>query len=162
MYKASSGDTHFILRTNYGGSVWQEDVKYYDVSYIGSGVSVKIPFFADCYGWFDGGAHIFDYKVYTDCPFIADPPEIAEGEFQEYEQRDIDTESGNLAGEFDLGDVKWLAEEDSDEIKEIIQQTVYDGMTYVSDTECIFTTNYGEMTFDEFWNYAAVRLAEIY
>lgn len=165
IYKDDNDKIHFLSMEHYAGSISEEDVVYYDVTYDDSGAVVKIPFCAMANGWFDGGAHLFDYQVYTDCKYFT--PAV--------KNRNYDLSEGSFVGAYDTFDV-WGIEsyndlsKAGDEIKEIIEQSVFDGLTYVSDPEWFHGLSkydekeYGRLpfSFNEFWEYSFAAIAEIY
>lgn len=164
LYSDAEENIHFISVENYSGALWQEDSAYYDVAYNGSNADVKIPFCTKMYDWFDGGAHVFEHKVYTDCGYFSPAVDF----------RNFDISEGNFWGIYDYVDARYIEKYNdlsdvSDEIKEIIEQSVFDGLTYVSDMEKFYhqegRTEEGklkDLTFDEFWESASPVLAEYY
>lgn len=161
MYKDENDTVHFILQANYTGSVWQCNHAYFDITRD----SIKMPFYIDVHGWFDGGAHIFDDNIYKNCEVV---PYVEE--FGGY--RNFDIEKAEFIGKYDALDIRKAFEDgESNEVSEIIQKEVFGGMTYLSDvTDIYFGSSYNgdtkryeiEWDFEEFWQEAAPKLAEVY
>ena len=155
MYKDENETLHFILKANYTGSVWQCNHAYFDITHD----SIKMPLYVDVHGWFDRGAHIFDDNIYKNCeivPYVKD--------FGGY--RNFDIEKAELIGKYDPKDIlKAFEEDENNEVSEIIQKEVFEGLTYISDVTNIYTgSSYHDdfEDFDGFWQEAAPKLAEIY
>ena len=158
LYKDENETVHFILQANYGGSVWQCNHAYFDITHD----SIKMPFYVDIQGWFDNGAHIFDDNIYKNCEVVP-----YEEEFGGW--RNFDREKAEFIGKYDAIDIrKALEEGESNEVSEIIQKEVFEGLTYVSDVEELYgdsgyTAGYATAwDFEYFWQEAAPKLAEIY
>ena len=159
LYTDEDGKTHFILENIYSSmSSSEEDRAIFDISYD----ELKQPFFADVYSWFDNGAHIFEYDLYKNCEIVPDA-EVFDG------WRNFDSEKAEYIGRYDLFDVlKAFDNREENEVREIIQKEVYEGLTYVSDVEELYsnsgyTAGYATAwDFEYFWQEAAPKLAEIY
>ena len=154
LYTDEDGKTHFILENFYSSlSSSEEDHTIFDISYD----ELKQPFFADVYDWYNGGAHVFEYDLYKNCEIVPDA-EVFDG------WRNFDPEKAEYIGRYDVGDVNHaFYEHEENEIREIIQKEVYEGMTYVSDVEEFYKGSYKDFEdFDGFWQEAAPKLAEIY
>ena len=136
------------------------DNAYFDITYD----SIKMPIYAKVYDWYDGGAHLFDFDIYKNC-------EVAPLDFQDSLAgwRNFDPEKAEYIGRYDWDDV-WdvFEKQEENEIKEIIQKEVYEGLTYISDVEGLYsdsgyTSGYNtDWDFEYFWQEAAPKLAEIY
>lgn len=152
LYTDENGVVHYIFWSDYAGSIWEENYAYFDITYD----SIKIPFYVDVHGWFDGGAHVFDDNIYKNCEFVPTNDRL----------RNFDSEKAELVGTFEYKDILAAFEDgESNEVSEIIQKEVFEGMTYFSDsTHIYFGSSYTDdfEDFDGFWNGAAPALAEIY
>lgn len=152
LYTDENGVVHYIFRSDYVGSIWEGNHAYFDITYD----SIKIPFYVDVHGWFDGGAHVFDYNIYKNCEFVP----------TNEMNRNFDAEKAELVGTFEYEDILAFFEDgESNEISEIVQKEVFEGMTYLSDiTNIYFGSSYSDdfEDFDGFWSVAAPVLAEIY
>lgn len=152
LYTDENGVVHYIFWSDYVGSIWEGNYAYFDITY----GSIKIPFYVDVHGWFDGGAHVFDYNIYKNCEFVP----------TNEMNRNFDSEKAELVGTFEYKDIHAAFEDgESNEVSEIIQKEVFEGMTYFSDiTDIYFGSSYNDdfEDFDGFWNKAAPKLAEIY
>lgn len=157
LYKDENGTVHLIRKEGYAGGTYQMDGAYFDITYD----SIKMPFYAKMYDWYDGGAHLFDFDIYKNC-------EVAPLDFQDDGAgwRNFDPEKAEYIGRYDLDDVwKALDGGENNEISNIIQKEVFDGMTYISDVEEIYegsTFHEDFEDFDSFWQQAAPKLAEVY
>lgn len=159
LYTDSNGVSHFILENIYSStSSGEEDRAIFDIAY----VELKQPFFADVYEWYDGGAHMFEYDLYKNCEIVPDA-KVFDG------RRNFDSEKAEYIGRYDIGDVNHafiLSEEN--EVREIINKEVYEGLTYVSDIEELYrdsgyNSDYGiAWEFEYFWQDAAPILAKVY
>ena len=166
LYKDEEDKTHFISREDYSGFTYEMDIVYYDIAYDDSGAELKIPFCAEMYDWFDGGAHIFEYKIYTDCGYFSPAVDF----------RNFDVSVGTYEGIFDDISVIRVVKnidngvyDDSYEVSGLIKESVFDGLTHVSDIELFFhqegRTEEGKLKnliFYEFWESASPVLAEYY
>lgn len=159
LYADGNGGTHFILENGYGSTSSSEmDYAIFDIAYD----KLKQPLFADVYDWYDGGAHIFEYDLYKNCEIVPDA-KVLDGE------RCFSSDKAEYIGRYDLLDT-WDAFEkhDENEIMEIIQKEVYEGLTYISDIEEIYGKS-GRTAddsvlweFEYFWQETAPILEEIY
>lgn len=159
LYADRDGGTHFILENGYGSTSSSEmDYAVFDITYD----ELKQPLFADVYDWYDGGAHMFEYDLYKNCEIVPDA-KVLDGE------RCFSSDKAEYIGRYDLLDT-WDAFEkrDENEIMAIIQKEVYEGLTYISDIEEIYSDS-GRTAddsvlweFEYFWQDAAPVLAEIY
>lgn len=160
LYKDESGTLHLIFAEAYTGGIGGDDDAYFDITYD----NAKMPFYAkECY-WYEDGEHHFVYDLYKDC-------ECAQLDFiNDFSGwRNFDPEKSEYIGRFDafcFWDAVGYGE--SNDISEIIQKEVYEGMTYVSDIEEIYQSMiYSENDnmapdFENFWQEAAPKLAEVY
>lgn len=158
LYTDTDENVHFILANGYSTWISTYDYDFFDITYD----SIKIPFYADDYQYHDDVGHVYKYDIYTNCEVV---PNIET--FKGW--RNFDTEKAEYIGRFDPDCVlDALDNGESNEISEIIQKEVYEDMTYVSDIEMIcessFLTakNRLEWDFEEFWQEAAPKLAEVY
>lgn len=160
LYKDESGTVHLIRKEGYAGGIGENDTAYFDITYD----SIKMPIYVKEYDWYDGGAHVVDYDLYKNCEFAPlDYINIFSG------WRNFDSEKAEYIGRYDWDDVcNAMDKGEQNEISEIIQKEVYDGLTYVSDVEEIYeNSGYDEnyrivWDFDELWQQAAPMLAEEY
>ena len=153
LYKDENGTVHLILKQGYAGEL---DTAYFDIAYD----SIKMPIYAKEYDWYDGGAHLLAYDLYKNCEFA---PLNFINDFSGW--RNFDPEKAEYIGRFDTGCVWDAIEYDkSNEISEIIQKEVYENMTCVSDIEMIYEFKHYNIIwdFEDFWQEAAPKLAEVY
>lgn len=159
LYTDEDGKTHFIIENIYSSmSSSEEDRAIFDIAYD----ELKQPFFADVYDWYDGGAHIFEYDLYKNCEIVPDA-KVFDG------WRNFNSERAEYIGRYDLFDV-WDAfdKQEENEVREIIQNEVYEGMTYVSDIEELYKDsgyNSGYRVawdFEYFWQGVVPKLVEVY
>lgn len=159
LYADGNGETHFILENSYASSSSSEmDYAVFDITHDG----FKQPIFADVYDWYDGGAHVFEYDLYKNCEIVPDA-EVFDG------KRCFSSDKAEYIGRYDLFDtVRAFDKHEENEIREIIQKEVYEGLTYVSDIEELYSdswfTSDRDTAWDSeyFWQGAAPVLAEIY
>ncbi|MCM1381537.1 MAG: hypothetical protein NC192_06320 [Muribaculaceae bacterium] len=156
LYTDENNVVHRIFWSDYAGSVWEENYAYFDITYD----SIEMPFYVYVHDWFDGGAHVFDCNIYKNCEVVP----------TNEMKRNFDPEKAELVGTFEHEDI-YAAFNDGEEneVSEIIQKEVFEGMTFVSQaTDVYFGSLYEKENhgltwdFDYFWQTAAPALAEIY
>lgn len=159
LYKDNYEKTHVIMENGYGSmSLSEQDYAVFNIAYD----ELKQPLFADVYDWYNGGAHIHEYDLYKNCEIVPDA-KVFDG------WRNFDPEKAEYIGRYDLTDV-WKAfdKQEENEIREIIQKEVYEGMTYISDMEELYSdSGYTADSdtawdFEYFWQGAAPILSEVY
>ena len=157
LYKDENGTVHLILKEGYAGGIGELDTAYFDIAYD----SIKMPIYVNEYDWYDGGAHLLAYDLYKNCEFA---PLDFINDFSGW--RNFDPEKAEYIGRFDTDDVSDAFNKgESNEISDIVQKEVYEGLTYVSDVEEIYegsALHKDFEDFDGFWQEAAPKLAEIY
>ncbi|MDE6132342.1 MAG: hypothetical protein K2G04_03060 [Oscillospiraceae bacterium] len=155
LYADTDGKVHFILKNGYASFNSSLDYAFFDITHD----SIKMPFYADDYQYHNDLGHVFEYNIYKNC-------EVVPNFEHSYNWRNFDPEKAEYIGRFD--DECFLDAINngkSNEISEIIQKEVFDGLTYISDVEEIYS---GAMhvndfeDFDGFWEKAAPKLAEVY
>ncbi|MDE6594688.1 MAG: hypothetical protein K2K44_01605, partial [Oscillospiraceae bacterium] len=122
---------------------------------------IKMPIYVKEYDWYDGGAHLLAYDLYKNCEFA---PLDFINDFSGW--RNFDSEKAEYIGRFDTDDVSdAFYKGESNEISDIVQKEVFEGLTYVSDIEEIYkgsALHEDFKDFDGFWQEAAPKLAEVY
>lgn len=155
-YTDLTGITHYIIRSDYWNSSDIFHTAYFDLTYNENGVSLTVPFVALPDTWYDGGEFKSEYSVYTDSSYdISD--------VYQYKSYGFKSSEDNYLGNYSIHDISYddNGETDSGEIKDIIQKSVFDGLTYICDAEpFILESKYAD--FDEFWDNAAPVIAEKY
>lgn len=159
LYKDNDEKTHVIIENGYAStSLSEQDYAVFNIAYD----ELKQPLFANVYDWYNGGAHIHEYDLYKNCEIVPDA-KVFDG------WRNFDSEKAEYIGRYDLSDV-WQAfeKQEENEVSEIIQKEVYEGLTYISDMEELYrdsgyTADYDtSWDFEYFWQGAAPTLAEVY
>lgn len=159
LYKDNDEKIHVIMENGYGStSLSEQDYAVFNIAYD----ELKQPLFADVYDWYNGGAHIHEYDLYKNCEIVPDA-KVFDG------WRNFDSEKAEYIGRYDLLDV-WKAfdKQEENEVSEIIQKEVYEGLTYISDMEELYSDlgytadSDTAWDFEYFWQGAAPILAEIY
>lgn len=158
LYSDADGKTHVILEHGYASSASSLDHAFYDITYD----NIQMPFYADVYDWYDGGAHIFEYDIYKNCEVVPNV-EVFEG------WRNFDKEKAEYVGRFSWNDFCDAVDKgESNEVSDIIQKEVFEGLTCVSDIEELYrdsgyTADYDTAwDFEYFWQGAAPILSEVY
>ncbi|MDE7288884.1 MAG: hypothetical protein K2N71_05180 [Oscillospiraceae bacterium] len=160
LYKDESGILHLIFAESYTGGIGGNDDAYFDITYD----NAKMPLYAkECY-WYEDGEHHFVFDLYKDC-------ECAQLDFiNDFSGwRNFDPQKAEYIDRFDAfyywDAVGWDAKND---ISELIQKEVYEGMTYVSEIEEIYQStiysknNNKALSINGFWQEADPKLAEVY
>lgn len=158
LYSDADGKIHVILEHGYASSASSLDHAFFDIAYD----NIQIPFYGDVYDWYNGGAHVFEYDIYKNCRVVPNV-EVFEG------WRNFDKEKAEYVGRFSWNDFCDAVDKgESNEVSEIIQKEVFEGLTYISDIEELYrdsgyTANYDtHWEFEYFWQGAAPILSEVY
>lgn len=158
-------NTHYVFRDelwlNMSGCA--QFVAYFDLRYTDGGLEVSVPFYGYPIGWFEGGAHKFKNLVYKNCGYSHECPEDTEC----YHHNSVchNFTGGELIGEFEIGNSlgygHCLGEDDSDEIKQIIRENVFDGLTVLEVRTGTRTEMFSEENVDEMWDSVSYIFADI-
>lgn len=153
---------HYIIRSeewiNMSGCA--QFVAYFDLRYSDGGLDISVPFFGGPTGWFEEtGEHKFINRIYRDNGYCH---ECAEGgECRHHNSAYHHFTEGELIGEYEVGNSLGytddsLGGEDSEEIKRIIKENVFDGLT-VSELRTGTTTEklFSNENIDEMWDSVA-------
>lgn len=128
-------NTHYIIRSeewlNMSGC--NQFVAYFDLRYSDGELNISVPFFGGPTGWFEEtGEHKFINQIFKDNGYSHECTE--DGECYHHNQAYHHFIEGELIGEYEVGNslgytVEGLGEEDSEEIGQLIQELVFDGLT---------------------------------
>ena len=146
IYSDENGGIHLILAENYPGCSHYSDTAYFDITYD----SVKMPLFTRMIK----GENEYENSIYADCEVI---PSFYDEEHSNW--RNFDPQSCKYAEKYDGTEYT----DENGKMEELIENTVYNGLTYVSKPEEFYKGSYKDFEdFDGFWQEAAPKLAEIY
>lgn len=146
IYSDENGGLHLIVKEQYPGCSHQSDTAYFDITYD----SVKMPLFTRIVKW----ENECENSIYTGCEVI---PSFYDEEHLSW--RNFDPQSCEYAEKHDGSEYT----DENGKMEELIENTVYGGLTYVSEIEEIYMGSYKDFKdFEEFWQQAAPKLAEVY
>lgn len=146
IYIDENGGIHLIAKEYYPGSSHYSDTAYFDITYD----SVKMPLFTRIVK----GENEYENSIYTDCEVI---PSFYDEEHSSW--RNFDPQSCKYAEKYDGSEYT----DENGKMEELIENTVYDGLTFVSELEEFYKGSIQDFEdFEDFWQEAAPKLAEVY
>ncbi|MDE7192635.1 MAG: hypothetical protein K2O14_01575 [Oscillospiraceae bacterium] len=161
-------NTHYIIRSeewiNMSGCA--QFVAYFDMRYCDGELNISVPFFGGPTGWFEEtGEHKFINRIFKDNGYYHECRE--DGECFHHNRAYHHFIEGELIGEYEVGDslgytLDGLGGEDSEEIKQLIQEYVFDGLTVRelrtgTRNDKVFSNE----NIDEVWDSVAYMFADI-
>lgn len=145
-YSSEDGALHLIMKEFYPGGAAQNDTAYLDITYDG----LKMPLFTRIFKW----ENEYENSIYTHCDTI---PSFYDDERSGW--RNFDPQSCKYAEKYDGTEYT----DENGKMEELIENTVYDGLTFISEPEEIYSGSIQDFEdFDSFWQQTAPKLAEVY
>lgn len=162
VYSDEYSKTHVILYNAYADFGSGIEYAFFDIAYD----EIKMPFFANDYQYHNDVGHVFEYEIYKNCEVVP----IAYDKQKDFcSWRNFAPEKSEYVDRFTAEYVMdALKKGESNDISELVQKEVYEGLTYVSEIDMIYeNSGYVEnyrivWDFEDFWQQAAPKLAEIY
>lgn len=163
----AENNTHYIIRSeewiNMSGCA--QFAAYFDLRYSDGELNISVPFYGGPTGWFEEtGEHKFINRIFKDNGYYHECREDMEC----YHHNRIYHHfiEGELIGEYEVGDslgytVDGLGEEDSEEIRQLIQEYVFDGLTVRELRTGIRIGNVFSENIDEVWDSVAHMFTDI-
>lgn len=155
-----NGEYHLIVCDDYFFSTNTQYTAYFDLHFSGGETYLTVPLLSVVYSWFeDSGEHCFVDRYYRDCTYAGsyDPDDV---EFFDLEQNEHHY-CGYTMYEDNFIVQAELEDRETEEIAQIIEENVYDGLKKQYEVE-IITGSMTAVTAEEFYEYAEEYLKDFF